>query len=368
MQTQHVDTLIIGAGQAGLSTAYHLRRRGRQCLVVDGNGRIGDEWRRRYDSLRLFTPANSDGLDGLAFPGDGWAFPTKDEMGDFLELYAVTHELPVRLRTRVRRLAKGGEGFVAELDGSGDTITCDAVVVATGTFGEEPSVPPFASALSPSIHHAHADEYRGPADLPAGPALVVGASHSGLDIAMELGLDHEVTLVGPARGNIPVRWGTWQMRRAFPVLRFAFRHILTRRTPLGRKMIGEFRHHGHPQLRVKAKDLAGRGVEWVDDHLDGVTPDGLPRLADGRAFDVASVVWATGYHHDHSWIDLPLRVEDGWPVEYRGVVDDIPDLYFCGLAFQFGFSSGEVMGVGRDAAYLAERIVAREEAPRPVAA
>lgn len=369
MRTQHVETLIIGAGQAGLSTAYHLRRRGRECLVVDGHARVGDEWRERYDSLRLFTPAHASSLDGLDFPGDPWAFPSKDEMADYLELYALTHELPVRLRTRVRRVTKGEGRFVAELAGpEGHRITCDSVVLATGTFGEKPALPPFATQVAPTIHQVHASRYHGPADLPPGPALVVGASHSGLDIAFELGASRPTTLVGPDRGNLPLEWGTRRMRAAFPVIEFAFRHVLTRRTPMGRKMLETMRHHGAPQLRVKAHHLAERGVEWVEDHVDGVSPEGLPRLADGRTFDVASIVWATGFRQDHTWVDLPLTIENGWPVEYRGVVAGVPGLYFCGLAFQYAFSSGEMMGVGRDAAYLADRIAARAERRVPTPA
>lgn len=364
MDTQHVETLVIGAGQAGLSTAYHLRRRGREVLVVDGAARVGDCWRHRYDSLRLFTPAKASALDGLPFPGDPWAFPTKDEMADYLELYALTHDLPVRLRTRVRRLSGGAGRFVAEL-GDGATVTCDDVVVATGTFGTVRRVPELASRLAPQVHQVHSADYHGPADLPAGPVLVVGASHSGLDLALELGADRPTTLVGPSRGSLPLEWGTARMRAAFPLIEFAFQHVLTRRTPPGRKVMAQMRHHGVPQLRVKRHHLEERGVEWVEDHVTHVSEEGMPQLADGRSFPVSSVVWATGYRHDHSWIDLPLVVEDGWPREYRGVVAEVPGLFFCGLAFQYAFSSGEMVGVGRDAAYLAERIVARTREPVP---
>lgn len=362
MKTQHVETVIIGAGQAGLSAAYHLQRRGVECLVLDGIARLGDQWRNRYDSLRLFTPAYADSLDGLPFPCDRQAFPSKDEMADYLELYALTHELPVRLRSRVQRLSAGADGgYVVELEQEQqrERITCDFVIIATGTFGPEPSIPAFADQLDPGIHQVHSIRYHGPAELPEGPVLVVGASHSGLDLAFELGADRATTLVGPARGNIPLEWGTRLMRRTFPVIDFVFQHILTRRTPMGRKMFGMLRHHGSPQLRVKAQDLENRGVEWIQEHIVGVTDDGLPQLADERTFDVTSVVWATGMRHDYSWIDLALPIEDGWPVEYRGIVDELPGLYFLGLAFQYAFSSGEMSGVGRDAAYIADRIVQR---------
>jgi putative flavoprotein involved in K+ transport len=364
MKTQHVETVIIGAGQAGLSAAYHLQRRGVECLVLDGIVRIGDQWRDRYNSLRLFTPAHADSLDGLRFPGDPQAFPSKDDMADYLELYALAHNLPVRLRSRVRRLTTGDAGgYVVELDREQqrERITCESVVIATGTFGQRPSIPAFADELAPTIHQVHSTRYHSPADLPEGPVLVVGASHSGLDIALELGSARETTLVGPARGNVPLEWGSKRMRGAFPLIEFFFQHVLTRRTPIGRKMFGMLRHHGSPQLRVKAHHLEARDVEWVQEHLDGVSEDGVPQLANGRTFDVAAIVWATGQKHDYSWVDLPLPIEDGWPVEYRGVVDCLPGLYFLGLAFQYAFSSGEMCGVGRDADYIAERIVQRAQ-------
>lgn len=360
MTTQHVETVIIGAGQAGLSAAYHLQSRGVECLVLDGIARIGDQWRDRYDSLRLFTPAYADGLDGLPFPGDKEAFPSKDDMAAYLELYALTHDLPVRLRSEVRRLTTGNDGgYVVELENEQprERITCDSVIIATGTFGQEPKVPGFADELAEGIFQMHSVHYRHPTDLPVGPVLVVGASHSGLDLAFELGADRKTTLVGPARGNIPFEWGSRVMRRSFPLIEFIFQHVLTRRTPIGRKVFHQLRHHGSPQLRVKGHHLEERGVEWIQEHITGVSEEGLPQLSNGRTFDVASVVWATGFKHDYSWIDLPLPLEDGWPVEYRGVVEELPGLYFLGLAFQYAFSSGEMSGVGRDAAYVADRIV-----------
>lgn len=367
MTTQHVETLIIGAGQAGLVTGYHLKQRGREFLIVDTGARIGDSWRCHYDSLTLFTPAKLDSLDGLPFPGDPWAFPTKDEMADYLELYAVTFDLPVRLLTTVEHLAADEDGgFTALLDGQ--PITCDNVVVATGTFGRTPQVPSFAHELDPRVRQLHSSEYRRPGELPDGPVLVVGASHSGLDIAYELGAVRPTTLVGPARGNVPFEWDGRALRWAFPFIEFAFNHVLTRRTPMGRRTMEKIRHHGAPQLRVKRRHLAARDVEWIRDHVAGVSGDGLPQLADGRTFQVATVVWATGFRQVYDWIELPLPLDRGWPVERRGVVDDVPGLYFCGLAFQYAFASGEVNGVGRDAAYLARQIAARTPARERAAA
>lgn len=367
MSTQHIETLVIGAGQAGLATAYHLKQQGRDVVVVDGNDRIGDSWRRHYDSLTLFTPAKLNGLDGLPFPGDPWAFPTKDEMADYLELYALSFDLPVRLRTPVEHLSPGEHGgFTATLDGQ--QITCDNVVIATGTFGQTPQIPPFAQQLDPQIHQIHSSEYHRPGQLPDGPVLVVGASHSGLDIAYELGASRPTTLVGPARGKVPLEWNSRALRCAFPFIEFTFNHVLTRHTPMGRKKMQQVRHHGAPQLRVKRHHLVERGVEWIEDHVAGVSDDGLPALADGRVFEVATVLWATGFRQVYDWMDLDMPVEDGWPTEYRGVVAGVPGLYFCGLAFQYAFASGEVGGVSRDAAYVARRIAARTRTKQQAAA
>lgn len=367
MTTQHIETLIIGAGQAGLVTGYTLKQREREFLIVDAGERIGDSWRCHYDSLTLFTPAKLNSLDGLPFPGDPWAFSTKDEMADYLELYAVTFDLPVRLLTRVEHLAADGDGgFTATLDGQ--PITCDNVVIATGTFGRTPQIPPFAHELDRRIHQIHSSEYRRPSQLPDGPVLVVGASHSGLDIAYELGAFQPTTLVGPSRGEVPLDWDSRALRFAFPFIEFTFKHVLTRRTPMGRKTMQQIRHHGAPQLRVKRRHLADRAVEWIQDHVTGVSDDGLPQLADGRTFEVATVLWATGFRQVYDWVDLPLPVEDGWPIERRGVVDGVPGLYFCGLAFQYAFASGEVNGVSRDAAYVARQIVARTRTQERAAA
>ena len=101
MTIDHIETAIIGAGQAGLATAYHLRRRGRPCLIVDSNARVGDNWHCHWDSLRLYSPAGSDGLPGLPFPGSRWSYPTKDQVADYLASYAERFELPVRTLAHV---------------------------------------------------------------------------------------------------------------------------------------------------------------------------------------------------------------------------------------------------------------------------
>ena len=352
----HVETVIIGAGQAGLSTAYHLTKQGRDCVVLDRNQRVGDGWRQQWDSLKLYSPARYDGLPGMPFPGDPWHYPGKDEAGDYLEAYAQRFDLPVRLGVRVARVSAQGDGFA--VDTSTGRITCANVVVATGTFGRTPHVPDFARDLDPSILQIHSSEYRRPGQLRDGAVLVVGASHSGTDIAYETAATRPTTLVGGDNGEIPIRLESPRIKVVFPILMFLWKHLLTRRTPMGRKEMRHIRHHGGPMLRVKRSDLAERGVVRNEARVVGVQ-DGLPVLADGTVVDVANVVWATGFRQDFDWIDLPIMGEDGWPREFRGVVADAPGLFFCGLSFQYAFSSMLVGGAGRDAAYVARRIIAR---------
>jgi len=366
MNTQYIETLIIGAGQAGLATGYHLRRRGQPSLIVDANPRIGDNWRQQWDTLRLYTPAKYNGLPGFSFPAARWHCPQKDEVGDYLEQYALRLELPVRTSTAVERLEARPEGgyLVKVADG---TISCDNVVVATGTFGRTPSVPSFAAELDPSIQQLHSSQYRRPSQLRAGPALVVGASHSGLDIAYELAESRRTVLCGPTRGNIPFRPESRRARVLMPVAVFAFRHVLTRRTPMGRKEMEEVRLHGGPAFRIKEGDLGRRGVIRHQARLTGVA-DGRPQLGDGTLLEVSSVVWCTGFRQVFDWIDLPITDEHGWPSEYRGVVDAAPGLYFCGLSFQYAFSSMVFPGVSRDADYVAGQIAERSAITHPAAA
>lgn len=350
-----IDNVVIGAGQAGLATGHHLQLRGIPFVILDGASRVGDNWRRQWDSLRLYSPAYVDGLPGLPFPAPRWTFPGKDAVGDYLETYARTFDLPVRLQTRVQVLDREGDGYVVTTDRG--RWTCRNVVVCTGTFGRTGSVPDVAADLDPAILQLHSSEYRRPGQVNDGPVLVVGASHSGTDIAYELAEGHPTILAGRDCGEIPPRPGSPMFRAMFPVLLFAWRHVLTRRSPMRRKLMEELRRHGGPMLRVKRRDLAARGVERVTSRVEEVR-DGRP-VVDGVPRDVATVVWATGFRQTFDWIRLPILGEDGWPRELRGVVDEAPGLFFCGLCFQYAFSSMVLAGVGRDAAYVADRVAAR---------
>jgi putative flavoprotein involved in K+ transport len=348
---ERFGTVIIGGGQAGLSAGYHLKKRGVPFVILDASERIGDAWRNRWDSLRLFTPARYDGLPGWRFPAPPTTFPTKDEMADYLETYAARFDLPVQSGIGVDRLSREDGRFV--LSSGGRRIEADRVVVATGAH-RIPRVPPFAHQLDPRIVQLHSSDYRNPSQLRDGGVLLVGAGNSGAEIANEVCRTHPTWLAGPDAGHIPVRHGRAAARFVFPVVRFIGHHVLTRGTPIGRRVAPKLIAKADPLIRIKPKDLDAAGVERVP-RVVGVR-DGMPLLQDDRLLDVANVVWCTGFRSDFGWIDLPVFGEDGQPVHTRGVVDAEPGLYFVGLVFQYSLSSDVLPSRGRDAEYVAKHM------------
>jgi putative flavoprotein involved in K+ transport len=357
--TERFETVIIGGGQAGLSVGYHLAKRGLPFVILDANARIGDSWRNRWDSLRLFTPARYNGLDGKPFPGPAHAFSTKDEVADYLEAYAARFELPVRAGIKVDGLSRdwsNGEGLVIT---AGDRrFEADSVVVAMSTL-QEPRVPPFAHELDPGVGQLNSAEYRNPTQLQDGGVLVVGAGNSGAEIALEVASYHPTWLSGRESGHVPFRIEGAAARYVFQPLLFRFigHRVLTVNTPIGRKMRPKLLSHGAPLVRVKPKDLAAAGIERVPRTV-GVR-DGLPRVEDMRVLEVANVLWCTGFSADFSWIDLPVFA-DREPTHHRGVVANEPGLYFVGLPFLYAMSSGFLPGVGRDAEHVAKHIASRK--------
>jgi putative flavoprotein involved in K+ transport len=354
-----VDTVIIGAGQCGLSTGYYLSKQSRSFVILDENERVGDNWRRRYDSLRLYTPSRYNGLPGMAFPGSRSAFPSGQELADYLQEYAARFDLPVRGSTiveRVERLSSAEGGFLVTTNTG--TVRAANVVVATGPQ-HLPHVPDFAGELDPEIRQFHSSDYRNQSQLQPGPVLVVGASHSGADLAMECAPDHPTWLVGRDTGQIPINIEGRLARGVLPVLWFVANHVLTVRNPAGSKLQHELRTEGGPLLRYKNEDLDAAHVHRTESRLAGVR-EGQPVLDDGTVLDVTNVLWCTGFRRDFSWIDLPILDDSGWPRAERGVSSDVDGLYFVGLIFQFSFASMLVGGAGRDAHHVARQIARRE--------
>ncbi|MBN2305682.1 MAG: NAD(P)-binding domain-containing protein [Anaerolineae bacterium] len=353
------NTIIIGGGQAGLATGYYLKQQGRDFTILDAHARTGDSWRNRWDSLHLFSPARYDELPGMSFPTSPHAFPTKDEMAEYLETYAARFDLPVQHGVRVDHLTRENGRFLVT---AGERrFKADNVVVAMSNY-QAPWVPPFARDLDPAIVQMHSSAYRNLDQLQDGGVLVVGAGNSGAEIALESVREHPTWISGRDVGHIPFRIETTAARYVFIplVLRFLFHRVLTVSTPIGRKARPKMLGKGGPLVRVKPQDLTAAGIERVP-KTAGVQ-NGLPVVGEGRILDVANVIWCTGFRSGFSWIDLPVfddqegRYE---PRHERGIVSGQPGLYFVGLFFLYALSSSLVEGVERDAQRIVKHLVSR---------
>jgi len=338
-----------------------LAKRGLPFLILDANQRIGDAWRNRWDSLRLFNPARYAGLPGVRFPARGGTFPTKEQVADYLGDYAQHFQLPVHNGVKVDRLWKDRDRFV--MTAGKQRFESENVVVAMANY-QRPKVPAFARDLDTRIVQLHSHAYRNPSQLQEGGVLIVGVGNSAADIGIEVARSHPTWISGKESGHIP--WPIESFIARFflvRVVRFLGHHILTMKTPIGRKLRPKLLHQAAPLVRVKPKDLTNAGIERVPKTV-GVSK-GLPLLADGRTLEVKNVIWCTGYHHDFPWIDLPIFEENAEPIHDRGIVDKVPGMYFVGLHFLYSMTSATLIGVGRDAERIAKVIALRTRmAPR----
>lgn len=347
-RTERYETIVIGAGQAGLAAGYWLARHDIDFLIVDANARIGDVWRNRWDSLQLFTPAKYSALPGISFPGDPYHLPTKDEVADYLEWYAQVNELPVRMGVRVSSVRRGN-GF--EVETNGVRLEADNVIIATGAF-QAPVVPGFAKELDPGIVQLHSSDYRNPRQLAEGEALVVGAANSGAQIALEISRTRNTLLAGRSVGSFPRRvlgrdlfdwlWATVMKPGADTFIGRRIRKNILSSTD---KLIG-----------MSERDLVSPTLRRVG-RITGVR-NGLPVLADATIADVTSIVWCTGFRPDFGWIGAPVFDDDGYPRHTRGITQ-IPGLYFLGLRFLHRLNSSLVGGVGADAEYVVKALLER---------
>lgn len=340
------EVVVIGAGQAGLALGYYLAEQGRRFVILDRGETVASAWRERWDSLTLFTSRRFDSLPGLAFPGDPGGYPRSDEVVAYLEHYAATFELPVELGSTARSLTRTNGGFAIELDDG--RIEADQVAVATGPF-QTPRVPAFAAGLGRDVVQMHSVRYRNPDGIPEGTVLVVGGGNTGFQIAAELSGSRDVHLA-----------------------------IGSRQTPLPQRILGRdlFWYLDTTGLiRKTTASRIGRRLQQNEDTLIGSSPRALRRqgvalhgravdaagstvtFGDGGELDVRSVIWATGFRSDHSWIEVPVFDEDGRLVHQRGVTSS-PGLYFLGLPWQHTRGSALLGFVRDDAEYIAQQIAA----------
>ncbi|HTJ48109.1 MAG TPA: NAD(P)-binding domain-containing protein [Cyclobacteriaceae bacterium] len=332
------DVIVIGGGQGGLASGYHLNKIGANFLVIDSGKRIGDSWRQRWDSLALFTPGKFNTLPGDSIPLQDRT--TKDQMADYLEDYAERFSIPVKLEENVINVSK--EGIYYRITTSQNNFLARHVIVATGN-NPLSKIPSFASELDPGIYQIHSSTYRNPEMLPPGDVLVVGAGVSGIEIAKELSQSNRrVHLSGEISFTVPK--ALFLLGRD---LYWSFiSNVLTVKTFIGRKARPGIIRGG---TVVPALVDTWKTLQRLP-RLEGVS-NGQPRLKDGNTFPVSSIIWCTGFKPDFSWIDLNVTDRTGWPVTERGI-SRFPGLYFVGMPFQFGLTSGLVGGVGRDAEFV----------------
>ena len=339
-----VSTLVVGAGQAGLSTGYYLREHGESFQIVDAGQRVGDSWRQRWSSLRLFTPSGFNALPQAPWPGSPGYFPGKDEVADYLEHYAQRFALPIRFGARLSGLRRHDGGFVAQT--AVGAVEARRVVMATGPYVDQ-KVPAFAAELDPAIVQLTSTAYQQPAALPAGPVLVVGAGNSGAEIALELAASRRTILAGPDTGHVPIRIGPGGYRML---------QRMTLDTRSGRMLARYLHGKGHPVVRAGPRLLRSAGVLRCG-RVAGVD-GGQPVVPGVTLPPVESVVWCTGFSTAVSWSSEPeIRAA---PLRHRrGVATDVAGLYFVGLPFQYSATSHLLGGVAADARYVVERLVAQ---------
>lgn len=348
MPDGRLDALVIGAGQAGLATGYHLRRHGLEFHIVEQSHRIGDVWRKRYDSLTLFTPRSQSALPGLSLAGDPDGYPSRDEFAAYLEDYAARWRLPVATGARVVELTRDGPDFLAMLSDA-SMARSRSVVIATGGF-QKPARPAIATGFDASVVQLEPETYRNPASVPPGRVLVVGDGASGRDIALELAATHETFL---AAGK---------PRRLFP------ERILGRSVWWWLKTLG--------LMRARPDSLLGRMMRRADPFpdrgrsLSALRAAGIrvmPRLveaegrtasfADGKRMEIDAIIWAIGYRDDFDWLRIAGAKDTGGAIVQTQGVSPVPGLFYVGRPWQRNRASALVMGAGDDAEAIVQRIV-----------
>ncbi|MBN9390922.1 MAG: NAD(P)-binding domain-containing protein [Chloroflexi bacterium] len=351
MNNSKLDVLIIGAGQAGLALGYHLASTGLSFQLLESNGRIGDSWRNRYDSLTLFTPRAYSALPGLEMTGDQEGFANRDEVAGYLENYAYHFNLRVRTGVGVALLIRNYDSRYPyrAVTATGECLEARAVVLATGAF-QVPAIPKVAGRLGEKVAQFTTHNYKTSTDVPPGTVLVVGDGATGRDIANELAGSHKVILAtGRRRKLIPARFlgkSSWWWLDKLGILTLPGESGLGQRIKEG---------DAFPNNGKTLKKLAEKGVQILprlkECHGNTVT------FAGGETAQVTSVFWATGYRDSSDWVAIPeVKDEDGNFIHWQGI-SPVAGFYHIGRPWQRSRGSSLIWGVGRDADLLSRQIL-----------
>lgn len=354
-------TLIIGGGQAGLATAYCLQRRGAEVHVLEAHAALGDNWRRRWIGLRLFTPNRYNCLPGSAFPGERYGLPDRCEVGDYLEAYAKTHGLAVSTNADVVSLTRDRDsGHFWLVTSDGRTYDAPNVVIAAGAY-RTARVPGFAERLPAPLPRKHTSQLRDLSDWP-GPngkrVLIVGAGASGSQVAELLSERHEVILAGRDPGALPRRL----LGRDIYDYLYGLGLMGLRPEGLLGRLIGGKAGGGEVGVGESADELAKRlGIRRCA-RIDGFR-EGAFVTSDGESLtDVDAVIFATGYDNRYPFVHLAGALDvDGKPLQEKGV-SPVEGLFWAGLPMMRRFASSLLGGVGADAQFIAQKILERSDA------
>lgn len=343
------NTIIIGGGQAGLAMGYYLKRKKRSHLILEGNARIGDSWRERYDSLKLFTPRSHSALPGLTLKGNQNGYPLKDEIADYLLAYQEKYELPISLNSKVQKITKNDGKFKISTT-SNEVFSCENVIIATGPF-QAPFTPKMSKLIKSDIYQCHTVDYRNPSQIQNGKTLIVGGGNSGMQIAIELIKESKEVYLSLGKKprffpytilNKSIFW--WL--GILGILRFTVNSKIGKKIRENDPIIGK---EIKPFIKNKRINIFPRAIKAEENKI---------HFEDGQYIQPENIIWATGFKSDYSYIDITNKSvfdEEGYPIHNRGVTAET-GLYFIGLPWQYRRGSGLLLGVGTDAKYLAERI------------
>ncbi|HEO8420403.1 oxidoreductase [Niallia circulans] len=341
-----IDTLVIGAGQAGISIGYYLKKMRKNFLILDKGLEIGETWKSRYDSLVLFTPRMYSSLPGLEMEGEQHGFPTKDEVADYLKKYTETFQIPIKHKTEVTSVTKQEEGFIVNT--KNETYISRNIVVATGPF-HSPSIPSIAENLPTNIQQIHSSEYINSNQLIDGNVLVVGGGNSGAQIAVELSEERETYLAHSDKLNyLPLVFKSKSIFWWFDKLGILNASNTSR--------LGKFiQKKGDPIFGYDLKHAIKQKKIIPKERVIDVKHD-LIIFKDLSTLKVNNIVWATGFKSSLSWLEITnLYDKEGKIIHHRGVTK-IKGLFFIGLPWQYRRGSALLQGVGYDAEYIVNQI------------
>lgn len=341
------ETIVIGAGQAGLAMGYYLKQHNHSFLILERNSKVGEIWKNRYDSLVLFTPRLYSSLPGLELKGRAHEYPKKDEIANYLKAYVETFNLPIRFDTEVITVRRKENLF--HITSNQTEYQAKNVVIATGPF-QKPRIPTFANDLSKDVLHLHSSEYRNPSQLVEGNVLVVGGGNSGAQIAEEISRERGVYLSTSQRLSfMPLIVGKRSIFWWFDKVGIL---KASSKSYIGRKI----QNRGDPIFGFELKKAIKEGKVIVKGRTSNCNGNTVTFKGES-SHNVHNIIWATGFTSDYSWLDVAGIIdENGKPNHDRGVTN-VTGLYFLGLPWQYRRGSALLQGVGNDAQYLANQIM-----------